>query len=285
MADDCVLFLTDTHAGTDRPAWTRQTPRGDLLPLIAEGAGRLARRRGAGLIVHGGDLTDAGDLDVARRMTGRLGLPVAACLGNHDLMAPDAAAAWQAAAIPGLALAPAVVPLAHVDLVLVTCAWTCGGRTALFWDGELPVEALGEEQAEWLDAALAASRDKPACLVIHAPPDPLPPRLTGLDAPLHGPPATYAEDLGRLLDAHPRVRLVLAGHNHATCAVAHGERVHLSTSSAIEVPFEVRLVRFGPRGLGVETLAAIARPPDADYDETARWVNGLPEDRTVEVAY
>lgn len=285
MTHDTILFLTDTHAGDHPPAWTQQPPRPDLLPAICAGVRGLVESRGIDLVVHGGDVTDHIDLAGALRFIDDLDVPAAACLGNHDLMIHDAYDVWRGLAPEHLRLADAVVPLEHVDLVLLNCAWMHQGRAGLFWDGNFPVEALTDAQAEWLDATLAATPGKPACLVVHAPLDPLPPRLTGLPEDAHVPDADYAASLGRLLDHHPRVRLVLAGHSHVTCAARRGGRVHLSTSAVIEAPFEVRLVRFSRDAIRVETVPAIPMPADAAYDAQKAWVNGRPEDRTVEIRW
>ena len=93
----------------------------------------------------------------------------------------------------------------------------------------------------------------------------------------------YVAAVSRVLDAHPRVRLVLSSHTHANCATWHGERVHVTTSAAIEVPFEVRLIRFGPTAIRIETLPAIPTPEDVHADEAKVWVSGQPEDRTIEI--
>ena len=284
MPDDTILFITDTHAGPERPGWSQQTCYRHLMPEVADGVGRLARERGAGLVVHGGDVTDLAELEYAADMFDRFGTPVAACLGNHDLMTEGALEAWQALGSDRVCLAPAVIPLAWADLVLANCAWHGEGGVAMFWDGQPPAEALTMEQAEWLDAALAAGdADRPACVVIHAPLDPLPPRLTGEPGDIHKPVPMYVAAVCRVLDGHPRVRLVLGGHTHVNCATWHGSRVHVTTAAAIEVPFEVRLIRFGPRAIRIETPRAIAAPDGVCYDETKAWVNGQPQDRTIEI--
>jgi len=284
MSDDTILFIADTHAGPERPGWSQQTCCRHLMPQIADGVGRLARERGAGLVVHGGDVTDLAELQYAADMFDRFGTDVAVCLGNHDLMTEGALKAWRALESDRVRFAPLVIPVGCADLVLANCAWHGEDGVAMFWDARPPAEAFAMEQAEWLDAALAAGDGaRPTCVVIHAPLDPLPPRLTGEPDDIHLPVPLYVAAVSRVLDDHPRVRLVLSGHTHVNCATWHGRRVHVTTAAAIEVPFEVRLIRFGPKRIRIETLPAIATPEGVEYDETKAWVGGQPEDRTIEI--
>jgi len=283
MPDDTILFISDTHAGPDRPGWSQQTCYRHLMPEIADGVGRLARERGVRLVVHGGDVTDLAELDYAADMFDRFATDVAVCLGNHDLMTEAALEAWRAMASDRVRFAPRAIRLAHADLVLADCAWHGEQGAAMFWDGQPPAEAFTMQQAEWLDATLAADADRPACVVIHAPLDPLPPRLTGQADDIHKPVPMYVAAVSRVLDAHRRVRLVLSGHTHVNCATWHGRRVHVTTAAAVEVPFEVRLIRFGPETIRIETLPAIPTPDDVHYDETKAWVSGQPGDRTITI--
>ena len=87
--------------------------------------------------------------------------------------------------------------------------------------------------------------------------------------------------LRELLERHPRVRVVATGHNHCTVAHRYGTRVHLSTSSLIEPPFDFRLLCFEDGGVDVTTRPAMPMPQDVEYNADREWVNGFLYDQRV----
>ncbi len=282
------FFLTDSHVGGTRAGFQQQPRHSQLREAIFDGVGRAARAQGAELVIHGGDLTDNGtpaEIAEAHRLLDRTGAPVAFCLGNHDLMPPEAMDQWKAGTPEAHRMADALIPLAGADVVLLNTAWRAGERWGWYWDARQPVEGLLESQLQWLDRTLEQSPDRPAVVVTHAPLDALPPALTGAPEPMHPVQGGYAEALNRVLDRHPRVKLVLAGHNHVTSAARHGGRVHLSTSAITEPPFEFRLIRLSPNGLRIETVAAIGMTPEVEYLKEKAWVNGRASDRAIELKW
>jgi 3',5'-cyclic AMP phosphodiesterase CpdA len=285
MPQTTLLLITDTHAGAGAGGFQQQPRCPDLLPEIYAGVRALAAKHHPDLVLHAGDITDNADLNHAALMLRALDLPLAACLGNHDLTRPDSHAKWRALDFPALKLADAVLSLDQVDVILLNNLWRHGQDAALFWDGANPIEALVDRQLQWLDRELSRNPDRPACLLVHAPPDAIPPRLTRLAHDIHKPQPPYSASLNKVLDAHPRTKLVLSGHNHVNCATAYPRRHHLTTASISEVPFELRLIRFSPGSLRVETLPAIQKPPDSRYDQNKAWANGRPEDRTIDMTW
>jgi 3',5'-cyclic AMP phosphodiesterase CpdA len=277
---DTLLFLTDSHCGWIDGGWSQQPMHPELMHSIAAGISAIAARHEADLIVHGGDLTHSGCAQTADGLVNALSAaaPLALCLGNHDLMLADGMDQWQALRGRGVEVADTVIPLRHVDVVLLNVAWMHEGKPAMFWDGGEPEQVLSAEQHQWLDEVLKGG-DRPVCLVVHAPLEPVPARLTGLADDIHPPPAVYARALGELLERHPRVKLVLSGHNHVNTATQRGGRWHLSTSSIAEPPFELRLVRFGPGWFDVRTVPTIGSGPGVRFDPAKAWVSGQPADR------
>jgi 3',5'-cyclic AMP phosphodiesterase CpdA len=288
-----LLFLTDSHLGATEEGFQQRPRRPDLLaPLYAQ-LRHLVQQHAVDLLIHGGDLTEAGTAEqIEQAVALHRSLPVAQalCLGNHDLATPRSLELWRAAS-QGAApwrLADQAIHLNDMDLFLLNAAWRHGQRADFYWDPRTaPDEMLLESQLAWLQGQLEGSSTRPAVLVVHPPLDALPVALTGAPEPLHRPQPAYAQALHELLDRHPRVKLVLSGHNHVTCATHHGRRVQLSSSSLIEPPFEVRLIRIARRGLEIQTVPLLADSP-AEADHAAMdliagkaWVNGRADDRTI----
>jgi 3',5'-cyclic-AMP phosphodiesterase len=221
------------------------------------------------------------------RFLRELEVPVAYCFGNHDLGTVTAFDLWTSAPHPpNVRHAECVVALDGLDVVLVNNSWIVDGTEVMCWNARAKwQESVSEARLEWLHGVLKHSPDRPAILVIHTPPDPIPPRLTGMTEPIHAASSQYVTALRKILTAHHRVKLVLSGHNHVTMATHHGEQVHLSTSALVEPPFEFRLIDCCQDCLTVKTIAAIPMPADASYDHERAWVNGQPRDRELVVRW
>jgi len=283
-----IAFITDSHLGSDQTGFQQQPRRPDLASAIFEGLQRQLQARRIELLIHGGDLVDHGtieEIQQAHQQLQSLSIATAACLGNHDLATRDSFDFWRAKQRQsvGISWADGVVKLEHADILLLNAAWGQDGASEMFWDPSEPCrEAVFKSQLDWLDGELTScGSPRPAILVIHAPLEPLPPGLTGATEPLHVPVVSYRQSMYRVLDRHPRVKLVLTGHNHATCATIRGGRVHLSLSSIIEPPFEFLVIQVGPRSLAMDTVAAITMPSGTVYKGDMAWVNGRPSDRSI----
>jgi 3',5'-cyclic AMP phosphodiesterase CpdA len=160
-----------------------------------------------------GDIADRGDAagyaEAARLL--ELPFPVLACPGNHD---------ERAALRTGLlGLAPSTEPVNHARRI--------GDVTVLMCDSSVPGRAHGllePATLAWIDEQLSDPDDQgPALLALHHPPvrvgHPLP-DSEGL---------SNIGDLAALIERHPRVIAVLAGHAHTgAAAVLSGRPVLLA---------------------------------------------------------
>jgi 3',5'-cyclic-AMP phosphodiesterase len=188
-----LVQLSDPHIGAD---WGG----GDSVArfdAVVEAVSVLPRPQA---ILLTGDLADhAADAEY-RLILGRLvplGVPLYALPGNHDRR--DALRRHFDA--PGAGTAPVqyAADLGPVRLVVV--------------DSTHPGEDWGdldEERLTWLDRELAAHPDQRTLIAIHHPP-----LVTG--APAMDKIVLRAEDrddLGRVVERHPQVRWVIAGHAH-----------------------------------------------------------------------
>jgi 3',5'-cyclic-AMP phosphodiesterase len=151
-----------------------------------------------------GDLADHAtddEYEQVRELLAPLGAPLYVLPGNHD----DRRALHRHFGVPGGAGDPVQysAELGPVRLVVL--------------DSTRPGEAAGALDAgrlDWLDAELAAAPRLPALLAMHHPP-----LLTGVPAwDEIGLPAADRRALGRVLDRHPQVRLLVAGHVHRLIA-------------------------------------------------------------------
>ena len=282
---DTLLYLTDSHEGAGLGGFVQQPRRMDLLPEMFRAIRELVKKRGVNLVIHGGDMTEHGtwpEVQNAMASLRGMGAPVAVCTGNHDLALRNSMELWTAATQNAKVLfADRVVALKHCDVILLNNAWVNQGDAGFFWEGGGCTEALLEPQWQWLESELA-KLTRTAILVVHAPLDPLPPRLTGKAADLYGPSAAYAARMIELLDRHPRVRLVLSGHNHVTCATGFPSRMQLSTASLAEPPFQARLIHVQENAIRIETLNVVPTPPGCPIDPSKTWSSGQAEDRDVD---
>lgn len=286
-----MAFLTDLHTGATAGGWSQQRRWAGGLPDLFDGLREWIRDGGISQIVIGGDLTEhgtPGEIETVLGEIDRLGAPSLVVLGNHDFAQTDSPATWQAAVSrhPAVQLADAVVPAGDWDLIAVNHPWAGAQGPAFHWDpcGPGPVAAVDPGCIAFLEQALAASPDRPAILILHAPLDPLPPRLTGLPHPIHGEPEAFVRPILDLLERSPRVRLVLTGHCHVQCITDHTGRLHVSSSAFAETPFEVRLIEL-EAGSAILTTHALTAPANAPMPDPAKmWVLGQPQDRAARIA-
>ncbi len=160
-------------------------------------------------VVISGDLADtpaAEEYQYLARLLAPLELPFAGIPGNHD------SRELMRAAFPSAKYASASGPLnQRIEI---------GGLDLLLLDSSVHGKPHGELDAptlQWLDAALAASPDRPALLFLHHPPF-----ETGIWH-MDRQNLRNAGELAAVIWRHPRVQRIATGHVHrATLAMFAG---------------------------------------------------------------
>ena len=151
------------------------------------------------LVVISGDLVDTPtpeEYEHLKRLLAPLQIPFIGIPGNHDSRAMMRAAFpdWNYAAPRAL---DQIVNIGGLDVVLLDSSV----------DGK-PYGTLEAATLEWLDATLAASKENPALLFLHHPPF-----RTGIGH-MDVQNLLNADALAPIIEKHPRVQLVAAGHVH-----------------------------------------------------------------------
>jgi Icc protein len=186
--------LSDPHLGAE---WEGCDPDAALAAAV-ESVKRLRPRPDAVLVT--GDLTEnAADAEYERtcELLRPIGAPLHVLPGNHD----DRAALRRHFGVPGAGDEPVQYSADLGPLRLVVADTTTPGEDP----GVLDAERLA-----WLDAELAAAPEAPTVLAMHHPP-----LLTGIP-PLDaiGLPDSDRRALAEVVERHPQVRRIVAGHMH-----------------------------------------------------------------------
>ena len=95
------VLIADSHLGADPMGYQMQPAYPERLDEIVAALDAWIRRRGdVDFVLHAGDVVDAATDANIRRATDlfALSVPVAVCLGNHDLTETDAIERWRALA-------------------------------------------------------------------------------------------------------------------------------------------------------------------------------------------
>jgi 3',5'-cyclic AMP phosphodiesterase CpdA len=206
-----LVQLSDPHIGA---TWADGDPVAGLAAAV-EAVRRLPDRPDA--VLMSGDLADNaadGEYEFVREALARLGAPAYVLPGNHD----DRDGLRRHFGIPGPAGAP------------VQYAADLGPLRLVAMDSTRPGEDPGELDASrlaWLDGELAAAPEQPTLVALHHPPI-----STGI-APWDalGLPAADRRALGDVLQRHPQVRRVVAGHVHRTMTAELAGRAVLAVPS------------------------------------------------------
>ena len=163
-------------------------------------------------VLVSGDLAehaDDGEYDQVRELLAPIDAPIHVLAGNHD----DRAALRRHFDLPGVNGEPVQYAAELGQLRLVVLDTTRPGEDS---------GALDEERLSWLDAELESAPEAPTVLAMHHPP-----LITGipvLDA--IGLPAEDRMALSAVVERHPQVRRIVAGHMHrAISAVLAGRGV------------------------------------------------------------
>ena len=164
-----------------------------------------------------GDLTEHSDdaeYDQVRDLLASLDAPLLLLPGNHD----DPAALRRHFAVPGEDAGPVQYAADLGPLRLVVIDTTVPGEDP---------GALDDERLSWLDAELAAAQDVPTILAMHHPP-----LVTGIP-PLDaiGLPPGDRRALELVVERHPQVRRIVAGHMHRPITSELAGRVVLAVPS------------------------------------------------------
>jgi 3',5'-cyclic-AMP phosphodiesterase len=210
----------------------------------AVGAIQALRPRPDAVLVSGdlAEHAEDGEYDQVRELLAPIDAPIYVLPGNHD----DRAALRRHFDLPG------------VDDEPVQYAVELGPMRLVVLDTNRPGKdsgALDEERLSWLDAELQSAPDAPTVLAMHHPP-----LVTGipvLDA--IGLPAEDRRALAAVVERHPQVGRLVAGHMHrAITAVLAGRAVLAVPSTYMQARLDFLAERLQtvpePAGFAVHVL-------------------------------
>lgn len=206
-----LVQLSDPHVGAD---WGG----GDSVAMLAAAvASAQALEPNPDAVLISGDLADhAADAEYEQvlELLAPLAAPLYVLPGNHD----DRLALRRHFGAPGTDGQPVqyVADLGPLRLVVLDSK-RVGGDS-----GELDADRLG-----WLESTLAAAPGMPTLLALHHPP--LATGIPGFDK--IGLAAADRQALGKVVEAHPQVRRIVAGHMHRTVSAGLGGRSVLAVPS------------------------------------------------------
>jgi Icc protein len=206
-----LIQLSDPHIGA---TWAGGDPVAGLRAAV-EAVRRLPDDPDA--VLMSGDLADNaadGEYEVVRELLAQLGAPAYVLPGNHD----DRETLRRHFDLPGAEGTPVQYAVDLGPLRLVVLDSTRPGEDR----GELDVDRL-----TWLDGELAVAPDRMTLLALHHPPF-----STGILAwDEIGLSVADRRGLGEVLQRHPQVRRVVAGHVHRTIAAELAGRAVLAVPS------------------------------------------------------
>jgi len=227
-----LVQLSDPHIGA---TWADGDPAAGLRAAV-ESVRRLPDAPDA--VLMSGDLADNAadaEYELVHELLGQLGAPAYVLPGNHD----DRDALRRNFELPGAEGTPVQYAVELGPLRLVVLDSTRPGEDR----GELDADRLS-----WLDAELKGAPDRVTLIALHHPPV-----STGIAAwDELGLPTTDRRALGAVLDRHPQVRRVVAGHMHRTMTAELAGRAVLVVPSTY---IQTRL-NFNP-----QEIETVAEPP------------------------
>ncbi|WP_181313845.1 phosphodiesterase [Phreatobacter cathodiphilus] len=221
-----IAHLTDTHIV--RPG-TLFAGRFDTLAALDRAVPRLAALRPRpDLLVVSGDLAEEGTPEVyailAERLA-RIGLPMLAVPGNHDVREAMAAA---------LPEATGTIAGGFLCSMRAFGAGVVIGLDTLAPDGASHGE-LCERRLAWLEERLRETQGRERLIVMHHPPF-----TTGLAAMDAIGLRRGTAELAALLAAHPGTQAILCGHVHrAIQASIAGVPIRLAPSASHAMDFDL----------------------------------------------
>jgi Icc protein len=234
-----LIQLSDPHIGAD---WADGDPVAGLAAAVAS-VRSLPFQPDAVLV--SGDLADhAGDAEYeqVRDLLAPLAVPLHVLPGNHD----DRSALHRHFGVPG------------ADGEPVQYAVDLGALRLVVLDTTRPGEdpgALDAARLAWLDATLAAAQEAPTLLAMHHPPF-----RTGAPAwDELGLPDADRLALADVLERHPQVRRLVAGHVHRAITAELAGRVVMSVPSTyvqarLDFTSDTIQLAADPAGFGVHAV-------------------------------
>ena len=206
-----VVQLSDPHIGAE---WAAGDPVARLAAAVE--AVRAMPSQPDALLVSGELADNAADAEYeqVRELLAPLQAPLFVLPGNHD----DRRALHRHFGVPGADGEPVQYSMDLGPLRLVVLDTTRPGEDP----GALDTERLG-----WLAAELATAPEAPTLLAMHHPP-----LVTGVPVwDELGLPAADRRALGAVLERHPQVRRIVAGHVHRTITANLAGRAVLTVPS------------------------------------------------------
>ena len=246
-----LLHVSDPHFGTEQPT-------------VVNALTDLARQQRPHLVVLSGDITQRArpaQFHAARAFTDRLGAPVLAVPGNHDIPLFDVWARWRHPyARYTAAFGTDLEPVHRSPEMLVVGVNTTRARRHK--DGELSQRQI-ERVAALVEGATAAQL---RVVVVHQPiavtrNDDLPNRLHGHDAAL---PRWAAAGTDLVMGGHIHLPYVMALNNLARPMWAVQAGTAVSTRVRPGIPNSVNLLRWGQ-----DSAPSLCRIEQWDFAEEA----------------
>jgi 3',5'-cyclic-AMP phosphodiesterase len=231
-----LVQLSDPHVGAD---WGD----GDSVAKLAAAIASVrALEPNPDAVLISGDLADHAvdvEYEQVRELLAPLEAPLYVLPGNHD----DRLALRRHFDVPGADAQPVQYAADLGPLRLVVIDSTRAGEDR----GE-----LDEDRLAWLEATLAAAPGTPTLVALHHPP--LATGIPGFDRV--GLPPADRRALGKVVEAHPQVRRIVAGHMHLTISAELGGRNVLAVPSTyvqaqLEFGAEEIQLSAGPAGFAV----------------------------------
>ncbi len=138
-------------------------------------------------------------------------------------------------------------------------------RVADGWAG-----AISAVQIAWLDAELSACPDDLVIMAVHHPLHVLGPHNS--IPPFEKFIVANGDEVEAVLDRHPQVRLVLAGHHHIQKLDRRANRLHINTAALTGYPCLYRLIEMGSVDEGWQVRVDTFAAAEPDVVEEARQV-------------
>jgi Icc protein len=234
-----LVQLSDPHIGAD---WGGGDPVAGLAAAVE--TVRALRPHPDAVLVSGDLVDNASDAEYEqlKSLLAPLGSPLYAMAGNHD----DRSALRRAFEVPG------------ADDEFVQYAADLGPLRLVVLDSTVPGEDRGEldaDRLDWLEVELAAAPEAPTLVAMHHPP-------VAIGIPVWDEIGLSAADrhaLGQVLERHPQVRRLVAGHTHRTITGELGGRPVLAVPSTYvqaRLDFELEQIEMAdePAGFAVHAL-------------------------------
>lgn len=245
MTEVFFAHLTDIHISDKEESWG--TMAGSAAYLLGTCIDELNATGNLDFVLITGDVLDnasQAELETFLAALARLQKPWHFIPGNHDGFydpkLPNA--------LPPHAAVPLIDPrMASPRPDAQRACWSRmvkPGVQLIGLDSRYPDDWAGQidaDQMVWLRKELEAASDKLIVLAVHHPLHRLDPK--DADGIFRKFICENGEEVEALLDAHPAVRMVLAGHHHAHQISHRPQRLHVNTAALTGYPCVYRTIR------------------------------------------